>query len=242
MGDAVISDFDSGFDRRALLAVELIDAVGGQLVSRGVGVRANVLRRAPIVSRSGRFVWLREEDRWPTQIDVDVGRLPYEKTSRSVKRPADIDKPTPAERVVTIVLQPTQAYDFPDGVTALRGCVLDGNGTQASPVQGARVSLLSSTKDFGDAVMPRPVSITAEDGGFFFFLPGVARDLERPLSNGYPPRFLPVVLQVEHAGQTRVTGAKFRFLEGAPPGCIREGMPLRATVALKWWVMEPGAQ
>lgn len=242
MGNAVNSDFDSGFDRRTLLAVELVDAVDGQLVSRGVGVRADVLRRAPIVSRSGRFVWLREEDRWPTQIDVDVGRLPYENASSSVKRPADIDKPTLAERVVTIVLQPTRAYDFPDGVTALRGCVLDGNGAQSSPVQGARVSLLSSTKDFGGEVMPRPVSITAEDGGFFFFLPGVARDFERPLSNGYPPRFLPVVLQVEHASQTRVTGAKFRFLEGAPPGCIRVGMPLQATVALKWWEMEPGAQ
>jgi hypothetical protein len=245
MGDAVIPGFDSGFDRRALLAVELIDAVDGQLVSRGVGVQADVLRRAPIVSRSGRFVWLREEDRWPTRIDVDVGYLPYEPVRRLVDRPANIHKPTPVERVVQIVLQPTQAYDFPEGVTMLRGCVLDGNDTQSSPVEGARVSLLWSSKGHGHDVITGPVSITSKDGGFFVFL-RLPRALERPLSNGSPGgvplQFLPVELQIESGGRTRVTGAKFRFSEDAPEGCIREGMPLQAAIALKFWDMEPPAQ
>ena len=53
-------------NRKVLLAVELVDPIAQSLVFRGVTVQAKGLNKGPIVSLSGRFVWLEEGGNWPS--------------------------------------------------------------------------------------------------------------------------------------------------------------------------------
>src|ERR1041384_4915579 len=106
-------------NRGVLFAVELVDPVTRALVWRGLQVRAEGIANRPIVSWSGRFVWLSERDAWPTAISVVPRGVPYAPHQQpGPPRPADLEKATAQQRRVTIVLRPTRAYPFAAGPTA----------------------------------------------------------------------------------------------------------------------------
>jgi hypothetical protein len=106
--------------RKVLVAVEVVDPIAQTFVSRGLIVKARGLTGQPVVSWSGRFVWLEENDVWPEAISIQPVRLPFEKQEVTPPRPPNFPNATAAERRVRIVLRPTPAYPF-DGLTAVRG-------------------------------------------------------------------------------------------------------------------------
>jgi hypothetical protein len=137
--------------REVLFAVELVDPVTNALVHRGVTVTAAGLSGQPIVSLSGRFVWLRapkrangnrRQDEWPSRITVTPHGVPYtEHRQLAPPRPADQDTATAAERLLRIRLRPTPAYDFPGGVTVVRGRLVQDAAEDSPAMAGVRVEL-----------------------------------------------------------------------------------------------------
>ena len=84
-------------NRKVLFAVELVDPLTRVLTHDGVRVDAAGLRGRPIMSHSGRFVWLEEGTAWPGAITIDPGRLPFERhVEPAPPRPADLETATPA--------------------------------------------------------------------------------------------------------------------------------------------------
>ena len=132
MNDAAHLGFESAYERRVLLAVELLDTVSLTRVSDGMKVIAHGLQGKPIVNRSGCFVWLEEKNPVVEKITVDPGSLPYEKVELTI----GITYP-----LTTIKLQPTAHYQFPKGVSGLRGTLIESNLGSATPVARANVQL-----------------------------------------------------------------------------------------------------
>lgn len=128
--------------RIALLAVELTDPVSMLPVSLGVSLSADVLALPPRINLSGRFVWLAEGDNWPTRFTFDPGLLPYEAASfAALAKPADIATASGAERLQRVLLAPTPAYPFADGLTVVRGRLRESAAPDAAPVAGAQLWL-----------------------------------------------------------------------------------------------------
>ena len=128
-------------NRRVLFAVELLDPITHAIMHKGIVVEAVGLTRKPIVSWSGKFVWLEEGSAWPTEISVRPGPgTPYRPHVQPAPPPPNADGlPPSGERLVRITLRPTAAYGF-DGTTLLRGRLL-GAPHDARPVAGALVQL-----------------------------------------------------------------------------------------------------
>jgi hypothetical protein len=249
---ARLSDIESPdrLDRKVLVAVELYDPIAQALVSEGVGVKAVGLANGPIVNLSGRFVWLVEDDAWPTAIAVDPGRLPF--ASHTEPAPPRPDPgATPKDRLVRITLRPTPVYRFGPGVTAIYGrlCERAQDGSPALP--GVRVQLAwwdvhseqwlpppphDDATDPDAPRSPREVE-TDENGEFAAFLrlsttlptePDVERGLllVRLQFTRFPGNFL-----------TRVTPKDFPFLQPVAPkrnGRVPEGRPLERYLTLGW--------
>lgn len=126
--------------RTALVAVELLDPVTLSLIHSGVRVTAQGLTGSPIISWSGRFVWLAEDDAWPVTFTVEPGGEPYE----SEIQPAPTRPPNllvaPAEsRLARITLRPTATYPFTDGVTSVRGQLRETEDPASAGISGADV-------------------------------------------------------------------------------------------------------
>lgn len=231
---------DTGFhlddpcDRHVLLAVELLDPVSLSRVYRGVDVKATGLDAKPIVSRSGRFVWLREDQAWPARITVDPKKLPFAAPNPvQPPRPADFARPTDGEQRVSIVLHPTTAYAFEPGVTAVRGWLRESLDDGAPAVSGAVVELAWQDLKTGDWVAAAWPATTDVRGQFAVFLRLAPVPPARPDLDGV---FLAVQLRVTRAGTTRSTKDDFDFLKvpADPKGRLREGLPLARAVALGW--------
>lgn len=127
-------------NRSALVAVELIDPVTLLLVHEGVTVTAQGLAGRPMVSWSGRFVWLAEGDSWPATFTVDPGNQPYETEMQPAPpRPTEFLEAPARDRLARITLRPTAAYPFSDGVTAVRGHLRDTADPKSAAVAGAEV-------------------------------------------------------------------------------------------------------
>ena len=226
---------DDPCDRQVLLAVELLDPVTLRLVHRGVDVKAAGLDGKPIVSRSGRFVWLREGEAWPDRITVDPHKLPFAAPGPvQPPRPVDFGKPKEAELKVPIVLHPTSAYDFSSGVTAIRGALHESDDDGAAPVAGAVVELAWRDLTPGSWVAAAVPATTDAAGQFAVFLRLAPVPPARPdLVDGV---FLRVQLRVTHAGDTLSTKDDFEFSNdpAVPKGRLREGLPLARAVRLGW--------
>jgi hypothetical protein len=251
--------FDS-LDRQVLFAVELIDPVTQSTVYRGVRVLAAGLEAEPIVSHSGRFVWLIAGSAWPEGITVDTGRLPFEPhTAAPPPRPSDLLTATAEQRRLRISLHPTIAYPIEDGVTAVRGALFESSAPGALPIENARVQLAwrdefgnwsplpPTPEPPGPGALPSPrEQETTKAGEFVVFVnlrpdPALAPDID-------DEGFLAVRLQVTQGRSTpitRVTPDDFPFLpaiddpNGTRLGRVREGRVLTREVRLAWNDLTP---
>ena len=252
-------DFDR-LNRRVLFAVELIDPVTQVMVYRGVSVRAAGLEAKPIVSHSGRFVWLEEGTAWPEAITVDTGRLPFvPHVAVPPPRPPDLLTATAEERRVRISLRPTLAYPMDDGITVIRGALFESASPGAAAVKDARVQLAwrdefgnwsplpPSPEIIGPGQPPSPREQQTTDAGEFLVFVNLRPDptLEPDIDND---GFLAVRLQVTQGRATpitRVTPDDFPFLStlddptGTRRGRVREGRVLARDVRLAWNDLTP---
>lgn len=147
---------EPAYARNVLFAIELLDAVTLERVSKGVTVTADGLLRKPILNASGFFVWL-NEDLTPLQkITIDPDSLPYE--AAEIKR-AELQIP-----LTTIELKPRAAYPFAAGVTGIRGSLIESRVGPRQPVEKADVHLrwLDENGVWRDATISR----TDKNGDF----------------------------------------------------------------------------
>lgn len=148
---------EKAYTRDVRFAIELLDAVTLERVSRGVTVTADGLLRKPIVNASGLFVWL-DEDLAPLQkITIDPDTLPYEKAEINA---ADLKIP-----LTTIELKPRPGYPFEAGVTGIRGTLAEERVTPKQPVANAGMHLrwLDDSGAWRDATT---ISRSDENGDF----------------------------------------------------------------------------
>lgn len=217
-------------DRRVLYVVELIDPVSRGIVSRGIEVQADGLIHAPIVNRSGRFVWLLEGDAWPARILVPARDPRFEAVEvPALPRPPDVDKAKARERLHRITLAPTRVYDFGEGVTAMRGRLAESNHDDAPAIENAEVSLAWRDTAGGWHTAGTPIQ-TDRSGQFALFL----RLPRRPTAD-VDKGLLRVRLQFVNANVGKVTSG-FPFLVGLndPRDRIPEGLLLYRDVPLGW--------
>lgn len=214
------------YSRRVLLAVELLDPLTWQPVWRGMEVRAQGLAGRPIINASGRFVWLREGDSWPSRIIVDPRQQPYlAPPPVTPPRPADMERPTEDEQRVSIRLRPAADYDFSAGTTVVSGVLRQRGARDAAAVAGAQVVLQWRDSALGRWVPAALPALTDSTGRFAVFV-RLGPDVQAlpDLVDG----FLRVRLKVTHAGSTAYTRPSFRFIAdpAAPAGRVREGYAL----------------
>lgn len=231
--------------RSALLALELVDPVSLELVSKGITLRAEGLERAPLQNLTGRFVWLREGERWPSSFTFEPGSLPFARQQvLAPARPADLARDV-GMRVVRVVLRPTPMYPFETGVTSLRGRLLaSANG---APMAGVRMQLAFRDEQSAEWLPRPPQPIvnasppeleTDRNGEFALFLrsapqPGVTPDLNQGQ--------LRVRVQATHAApfETRATPDDFVFAPTAAAGRLALGLPLARDLTLTWNTLRP---
>lgn len=106
-----------GYQRKVLFAVELVDSVTLERISKGIKVTADGLRGTPVVNNSGFFVWREEDFARLRRLRVEPGVLPYDPEEFA---PADVTRP-----LKRIDLRPRASYPIPNGVTALRGTLVE---------------------------------------------------------------------------------------------------------------------
>jgi len=151
------------YERRALFAVELLDAVTLERVSTGIVVTAEGLRGKSFVNYGGLFVWLEEKLDPLLKIVVDPGELPYEGVERTK---AQLNLPPSPGPMTTIELPPRLDYPFAAGITGVRGTLIeDRTAVPAQPVPGAEIALrwLDDTSVWHDA----PTTSHTNDAGDF---------------------------------------------------------------------------
>lgn len=222
--------------RQVLVAAELFDPVAQALVSSGVTVTARGLTGQPIVNWSGRFVWLREQNRWPEAITVRPNRLPFEPADVPTPRPPNFPDATPQERRVRIVLRPTSAYDF-TGVTAIRGRLLQTADPASAPIAGVAVRL--QWRDL-DSNTWRPAEtpldpVTDRHGQFAAFLRLNRQGAEEPDVQKGRLAVRLAFTRTDPILDTRATPENFPFTpEPAHRGRVLEGVPLDRDVIVGW--------
>jgi hypothetical protein len=225
---------DDTVNRKVLLALELVDPVTLALVYRGVQVRAAGIDGTPRVSLSGRFVWLDQGGAWPSGIEIDLGRLPYAPAPAiAPAAPVDPAHPTDEERRVRVVLNPSRAYPFGDGVTALRGTLRRSVAHDAPGLDDAAIALAWRDTTSGDWIVDGLPAHTDANGEFAVFVRLAPVAPARPdLVDGA----LAVQLQVTRHGEAHATPDDFPFSRdpAVPAGRVREGLPLAEWVALGW--------
>lgn len=263
---------DGGYDtlvRRVAVAVELVDPATGERVVRGMTLTAEAAdgRRLPggfATNRSGRFAWLDDDARPPARIVCDPGRLPYarEEIDLSDWTPG----PRPEDRLVTRTLRATHAYDVPDGITAVRGRLVDGATGEAVAIEGAFVQIVWGIERKADGIPPAPAGIerlrpgeAVTDGkGAFLALSRPPLGTTRystyvghpaegqtgfdptPVSLDIADGLLRAQLRVTRPdlGASRVTPATFRFSQRLPPGRLADGQMPAPDIEIDWHTLE----
>jgi len=225
-------------DRRVLVAVELFDPVAQELVTSRVIIKAQGLLGEPIRSWSGRFVWLVENDVWPTAISVEPVGLPFAPRTIVPPVPPSFPSATATERLVRIVLQPTAAYDFAD-VTAVRGRMFESALPASPPVTNGRTQLAwfdlhSSTWVPAAPALPH-APVTDAKGQFAAFLRLQKIGLQEPdLTKGMVKARLQIT-RGEFLAETRVTPDDFPFVgDPTQAGRLPEGQLLATHLTLTW--------
>ncbi|MFP3643356.1 hypothetical protein [Paraburkholderia sp. SIMBA_054] len=188
-------------ERQVLVAVELFDPVILSNVNRGLTVFAQGLSGAPITSWSGRYVWLRELDAWPSRYDVSVDTAPYQTVSQTAPpKPADLAQVPWPQRLTRIVLTPTPAYPFPDGLTVIRGRLRETAGPASAAVVGATVGLKWEMDAKGGAVqVVSPMTSITDAAGEFALMLRPPTSSKPTLNQGK----LSIQIQATRGGETR---------------------------------------
>lgn len=167
---AVHLPFDVAYRRNVKFAVELLDPVTFERVSKGITVTATGLTGRPIMNLDGHFVWLAENAQ-PLRVRVDPGDLRYE--------PEDLPAPLPPARLLRVILRPKAGYAFGSGVTAVRSSLYESIATPPVPVPGVTVRM--QWFDDGAAVPAwvdaLPAAQTSIDGDFVAFVRFSANDV-----------------------------------------------------------------
>jgi len=239
--------------RTVLYAVELVDPVSGEIVSRGLDLQpldaADTPLRgaAPIVNRTGRFVWLQPGASWPAKLRIIPGATaPFVERVAVVAPPAADPALTPGhtpmlkpdQRLVRIQLAPSATYPFA-GVTAARGALRESD--QGAPVKGAVVQLAAG---HGTVWTPAPPllsaqriateAVTDERGEFAVFMSKLPADAEFDTKNGTLKVRLQVTRRVSGAAQTRWTPETAAPFSLPQDGYIQQGQLYPADLRLSW--------
>lgn len=188
---------EQAYLRNVLFALEVLDAVTLRRVSQGLKVKAKGLVGKPILNSGGLFVWLKEGNAAPQELDLEPGRLPYEK--RTVPG-ADITLP-----LTRVELLPRRDYPFSTGITGVLGMLVETRPppppprVRPVPIANASVWLRWLDDDgvtWHDATTR---SRTDENGGFAAIVRFAPNDLPRLDANGA----VTGRLQVDRAGTLR---------------------------------------
>lgn len=232
--------------RSVLFAVELVEPVSQTLVYKDIEVSATGLVGAPIVTRSGRFVWLDEAGNWPEQVHVRPNaRIFAPHVASAPPRPADMTAAKASERLLRIELRPSAVYPFDFGVTAVRGRVVEGLERDSPPVVGALVQLawfdldsarwLPTAPTTMGSVLASPAQVQTDDNGEFAVF--LRLNPDKPAAPDVAGGLLNARLQVTRGGigiSTRVTPADFAFSTGSATGRLPEGQLLVRDLTLAW--------
>ncbi len=156
-----------GYRRKALFALELLDAITLSRINDGIEVVANGLRGKALVNAGGLFVWLEEDLRNLRSISIEPGVLPYE--AREL-RLDELTLPPVSPAMTSVPLAPRADYPFAPGVTGLRGTLLEDGLPAQAPVSNAEV-WLSWLHDDGTHWQDAPTKThTTTDGDFVAML------------------------------------------------------------------------
>lgn len=197
---------EQGYLRRALFAVELIDAVTMERVTYGVTVRAEGLSATPVVNTTGYFVWLHEDVSRLRKLSIDPGALPYEHVERT---PAELSLP-PAPRPLTTIELPARIdYAFAPGITGTRGVLIESRVGERTPIAGAEVRLLWLDGDNVWRASPT-ISHTTANGDFVSVLRLAPADVPKFDAGGA----ITVRLWGRRDGAIERRSADFKLLQG----------------------------
>lgn len=201
--------------RRVLFALEVIDSVSGatltdRLIVEPLDAAGRVINGAPLVSHSGRFVWLEPKNAWPTSVrvrpDDRPNPPPFFDTVIRTPRP---DPPIrPAQRLFSALMRPRPGYPFGEGATAVRGMLTTAAG---APIAGALVQLAYKPEgavnwlppEPGPDAEPKPGEALTDAAGQFAVFMRLPADVARSAVNSGK---LNVRLQVRRAGAPFWTG------------------------------------
>lgn len=165
----VYEPLEHAWTRKAILAVEVLDAVTLQRVTQGVTVKAKGIHSAPVVNHGGLFVWRGVNLAGFAGVTIDPGLLPF--------AGADLGQADVTLPLHTVALQPLVTYAFASGTTAIRGSLLETvppPGVAPTPIPNASIRL-AWLDDDGTTWHTSPqrfiTDIRGEFAAFLLFIP-----------------------------------------------------------------------
>lgn len=180
---AVSLPLEIAYKREAMLAVELLDAVTLERVTRGVEVIAKGIAGKPVVNHGGLFVWVKQDATKFAGLSIDPFAAPFdpvELTAAQVSRP-----------IHSVQLHPLPSYPFAPGITAIRGRLVESD---SMPPQVPRVAIPGATIRFewldDDGITWHPWQaprVTTKTGDFTAIV-RLARGRLHPGSPPAPPK------------------------------------------------------
>jgi hypothetical protein len=168
----VYEPIERAWTRKGTLAVEVLDGVTLERLSRGVTVRAKGLRATPIVNHGGLFVWRGGSLAGFAGVVVDPGTLPFAGVELAQ---ADVALP-----LHTVALQPLAQYTFAPGTSAIRGSLIETvppPGVAPTPIANAAIRLEWLDDDGTTWHQPPQRFLTDARGEFAAFIPFLPADV-----------------------------------------------------------------
>ena len=168
----VYEPLERAWTRKALLAVEVLDAVTLQRMSQGITVTAKGIRNTPVLNHGGLFVWRGDSLTGFDGVTIDPGALPFAGVDLAQ---ADVTRP-----LHTVALQPLANYAFAPGTTAIRGSLIETvppPGVAPTPIPNASIRLQWLDDDGSTWRQPPQRFVTDTRGEFAAFIPFVPADL-----------------------------------------------------------------
>lgn len=212
--------------QRATFALEFVDPIRGEIVAQGLRVSAEGMRPATLTP-SNRFAWLDRDPPADRRIRVQAV------STNGMFAPFDEEIEVPANRPDVAVsrlifrrtLRPTRLYRPPDGMTAVAGTVIDGDGS-AEPATDVAVRIHFRYAEELETFSGEPAYADGE-GGFVAVVSKLG-DI-RPDADPRHPGFFTAWLSLERRGETRV----------GLPLSLRHGRLTRIGVPLEWAALRP---